>query len=162
MTTTILGSTTGVYIKNDRVILAPGECCCCQNSCAIPSDFDITNSGCSGIAWVQCSGNGCFNYNFSGCLSNVPAALTEQGYHILYSDDCCNCGGFILWDAYGCCSGIIEQNGENDLIIPANISNDCQLCDAIETISLEQIGGEYFWRIPKCSTVEEYYCILEE
>lgn len=158
----LLWDGTGIYKKDNKIVTAPGECCCCENSCSIPTDFGITNSGCSGIIWAQCSGDGCWNHSFSGCLSNIPSALTEQGYHILYNDDCCNCGGFILWDVFGCCSGVIDDTGENDLLIPANVVNDCELCNPVETISLEQISGEYFWRIPRCTTETEYYCILEE
>lgn len=158
---TLLWDGTGIYKKDNQIVTAPGECCCCETGCVVPTDYEITSSGCSGIAWAQCSGTKCWDNDFSTCLSNIPGGLEEQGYHILTSGDyCCNCSGFSLQDVYACCSGYIDTNTDNDILILANVSGDCEFCYGVETITLENISGEYYWRIPKCST-ELYYCILD-
>lgn len=170
----LLWDGTGLYQKDNKLITAPGECCCCDQTCTIPSDLDIINSGCVEIIWAQCSGTGCFDIDFSDCLTNIPSGLTEQGYHILSSGDfCCNCSGFALQDVYACCSGYVDTLNIDDLLLPANVSGDCALCYGVSGIFLENIDDEYFWRIPKCvlassssssssSEAEpEFYCILE-
>lgn len=145
---------TGLFLRDNQLVIESGECCCCQQSCPIPS-------GCDSVIWAQCSGTNCIDYNFSSCLTNISAGLIDQGYSVLEEGNyCCHCSGFYLKDVYGCCSGTIEIDGLNDLLIPANTINDCALCSGIMIISLEEIDGEYFWRIPRCGGV--YYCILEE
>lgn len=168
--TSLLWDGTGLFLKDNQLVVSPGECCCCSQTCPVPSGED-----CEEIIWAQCSGTGCWGLDFSSCLTNIPSALESQGYHILTSGDyCCNCEGFSLQNVYACCSGFIATDGEDDLLLPANTSGDCEFCYGVAAISLENINDEYFWRIPKCMTEsssssssssssgEEYYCILEE
>lgn len=144
-----------LFQKNNQIVTTPGHCCNCEETCPTPS-------GCSSVIWVQCSGDNCCDYNFSNCLIEITQEeLIDQGYSIPNSGEpCCRCDGIYFKDIYACCSGVIDTSGENDLLIPANIQNDCILCSGISGIILEQIDQDYFWRIPQCVT--GYYCILEE
>lgn len=149
----ILWNGSSLLAKDNQLVFAPGDCCCCTNSCSFPSG----DPSCPNEVNAFCSGNSC-SLHFFDCTVPLVSGLDTQGYNIYYNENCCNCEGYYLNKVYACCSGFVDLN---DFILVPMTGIDCQYCQGSELISLEYVGEEVFWKIFKCNEGETYYCIQE-
>lgn len=143
---------SSLYTLDGSLVVAPGDCCCCDPSCSYGSD-PVPECDLIGI---RCSGINC-QVDSSPCIDSVEQGMIDQGWTINIKSTCCHCDGYRLSDVVACCDG--EVNHSEYVLIA--VDPTCVDCETINTsMEIVQQDGEDFWKIPLCSIVDPtVYCV---